>query len=56
MVLLPPRTRRLSGRRKEGRIPSVGEIPGTSSKKTEPNMCSRCTQPGHNRTSCTNPK
>ncbi|CAH2065286.1 unnamed protein product [Thlaspi arvense] len=54
MVLLPPRTRRPSGRRKEGKIPTVGEIPGTRSKKKEPNKCSRCTQPGHNRTSCTN--
>ncbi|CAH2065387.1 unnamed protein product [Thlaspi arvense] len=50
-----PRTRRLPGRPKEGRIPSTGEIAGGSKKKVEPNKCSRCLKSGHNRRSCTNP-
>ncbi|CAH2079375.1 unnamed protein product [Thlaspi arvense] len=56
LVLAPPDTRRKAGRRKESRYPSVGEIPVTRVKKETPNKCGRCGQPGHNRTSCSQPK
>ncbi|CAH2034699.1 unnamed protein product, partial [Thlaspi arvense] len=52
MLLLPPRRRKSSGRRKTNRIPFVGEMPITRVKKDKPNKCSKCFQPGHNRLSC----
>ncbi|KAJ4902577.1 Uncharacterized protein Rs2_16528 [Raphanus sativus] len=51
----PPRTRRPSGRPREGRIPSTGEIPPVKKTKTVPNKCTRCGGTGHNRTRCVCP-
>ncbi|KAJ0233026.1 MULE transposase domain-containing protein [Hirschfeldia incana] len=48
--LQPPNTRRPSGRPKDKRIPSGGDL--QVPKKTKPNKCSRCGQSGHNRTNC----
>ncbi|WZZ70237.1 hypothetical protein YC2023_081607 [Brassica napus] len=53
LVLQPPKTRRPSGRPKENRIPSTGEI--QVPKKTKINRCGRCGVSGHNRTNCTAP-
>ncbi|XP_056853655.1 uncharacterized protein LOC130503002, partial [Raphanus sativus] len=55
VTLLPPQTRRPSGRPKEGRIPSTGEIPVPKKKKLTQNKCGRCGQTGHNRTNCVVP-
>ncbi|CAN7030387.1 unnamed protein product [Brassica rapa subsp. trilocularis] len=48
--LQPPNTRRPSGRPKDKRIPSTGEI--QAPKKTKINRCGRCGHSGHNRTNC----
>ena len=47
-IVLPPVQRRLSGRRRTKRRPSVGETLQTR-------KCSRCQQYGHNRQTCQNP-
>ncbi|XP_038693785.1 uncharacterized protein LOC119991510 [Tripterygium wilfordii] len=44
-VVLPPKTRRKSGRPKKRRIPSSGE-------QIQKRKCSRCKQDGHNRQTC----
>ncbi|XP_024006138.1 uncharacterized protein LOC112082833 [Eutrema salsugineum] len=54
-ILFPPKARRPSGRPKELRIPSTGEIKGNRVSKSVPNKCGRCRLSGHNRSSCTNP-
>ncbi|CAG7894583.1 unnamed protein product [Brassica rapa] len=50
LALQPPKTRRPSGRPKENRIPSTGEI--QVPKITKINRCGRCGVSGHNRTNC----
>ncbi|CAN7018232.1 unnamed protein product [Brassica oleracea var. botrytis] len=50
LSLQPPKTRRPSGRPKDKRIPSTGEI--QVPKKTKLNRCGRCGVSGHNRTNC----
>ncbi|CAH2064898.1 unnamed protein product, partial [Thlaspi arvense] len=55
VVLFPPRSRRASGRRKEIRYPSAGEIPVPRVKKLIPNKSTKCFQPGHNRNTCSKP-
>ncbi|XP_024008013.1 uncharacterized protein LOC112084003 [Eutrema salsugineum] len=55
MVLLPPKSKRPSGRPTGKRIPSKGELRPNRIKKTVQNKCGRCHQSGHNRISCTNP-
>ncbi|CAA7057502.1 unnamed protein product [Microthlaspi erraticum] len=52
LELMPPRNRRLLGRRKRKRIPSTGEFPVPKTRKMVPNRCSRCQKEGHNRTTC----
>ncbi|KAL6336650.1 hypothetical protein AAG906_035964 [Vitis piasezkii] len=47
-VVLPPKTRRPTGRPRKVRIPSSGEGKRTS-------RCSRCGQYGHNRKTCKRP-
>ncbi|XP_038701913.1 uncharacterized protein LOC119998649 [Tripterygium wilfordii] len=47
-VVLPPETRRKSGRPKKRRIPSSGE-------QIQKRKCSRCKQDGHNRQTCSEP-
>ncbi|KAH0925010.1 hypothetical protein HID58_017266 [Brassica napus] len=55
VILFPPLTRRPSGRPKENRIASTGEIPAPKKKKLVPNKCGRCGGTGHNRTNCVLP-
>ncbi|XP_056848847.1 uncharacterized protein LOC130498990 [Raphanus sativus] len=52
LTIYPPKTRRPSGRPRECRIPSTGEIPPAKKTKTVPNKCTRCGGTGHNRTRC----
>ncbi|CAA7035628.1 unnamed protein product [Microthlaspi erraticum] len=52
LVICPPMAGRAKGRRKEARIPSKGEFPVVRKKKEVPNKCTKCLQPGHNRTRC----
>ncbi|CAA7051948.1 unnamed protein product [Microthlaspi erraticum] len=53
--VMPPNTHRPSGRPKETRIPSIGEVPAARVKKTVPNKCTRCLGVGHNRARCKAP-
>ncbi|KAL0800314.1 hypothetical protein Bca101_055489 [Brassica carinata] len=55
LTIYPPRTRRPSGRPREDRIPSAGEIPPTKKAKTTQNKCGRCGGTGHNRARCVRP-
>ncbi|RID46045.1 hypothetical protein BRARA_I02732, partial [Brassica rapa] len=50
VIMLPPQTRRPSGRPRDKRVASTGEIP---KKKLVPNKCGRWT--GHNMTNCVRP-
>src|SRR5262249_28268728 len=47
-TLLPPTSRRQSGRPRKCRIPSSGEVQNMR-------ICSRCKQRGHNRQTCKKP-
>ncbi|CAN7041866.1 unnamed protein product, partial [Brassica oleracea var. botrytis] len=51
----PPQTRLPSGRPKDKRVASTGEIPAPKKKKLVPNKCGRCGDTGHNRTNCVVP-
>ncbi|XP_010507403.1 PREDICTED: uncharacterized protein LOC104784019 [Camelina sativa] len=53
--IIPPKSRRPSGRPIKTRIPSVGEYPKPSTGIVRVNRCSRCKQIGHNISTCTNP-
>ncbi|CAN6854062.1 unnamed protein product [Brassica oleracea] len=58
--MLPPQTRRPSGRPKDKRVASTGEIPVRKiifslKRKLVPNKCGRCGGTGHNRTNCVLP-
>ncbi|CAN7004612.1 unnamed protein product [Brassica oleracea var. botrytis] len=53
--MFPPQTRRPSGRSKDKRVASTGEIPPPKKKKLVPNKCGRCGCTGHNRTNCVVP-
>ncbi|KAK0603686.1 hypothetical protein LWI29_007513 [Acer saccharum] len=49
MIVLPPESRRQSGRPKEIRAPSAGEV-------TRIQHCTKCGEPGHNSLRCLNPR
>ncbi|CAF1926663.1 unnamed protein product [Brassica oleracea] len=55
MTMLPPQTRLPSGRPKDKRVASTGEIPTPKKKKLVPDKCGRCGGTGHNRTNCVVP-
>ncbi|CAN6929520.1 unnamed protein product [Brassica oleracea] len=55
VIMLPPQTRRPSGRPRDKRVASTGEIPAPKKKKLAPNKCGRCRGTGHNRTNCVRP-
>ncbi|CAN6846074.1 unnamed protein product [Brassica oleracea] len=55
VTMLPPQTRHPSGRSKDKRVASTGEIPAPKKKKLFPNKCGRCGGTGHNRTNCVLP-
>ncbi|KAL0713037.1 hypothetical protein Bca4012_020015 [Brassica carinata] len=52
VTIHPPKTRRPSGRPKDKRIPSTGEVQPSKKRKLTPNKCGRCGGTGHNRTRC----
>ncbi|XP_013601325.1 PREDICTED: uncharacterized protein LOC106308749 [Brassica oleracea var. oleracea] len=55
VLMFSPQTRRSSGRPKDKRVASTGEIPAPKKKKLVPNKCGRCGGTGHNRTNCVVP-
>ncbi|KAL0715863.1 hypothetical protein Bca4012_065185 [Brassica carinata] len=54
MKLLPPTTRRPSGRPRKSRMPSAGEIRRSRVSKRK-RVCSRCGGADHNRATCREP-
>ncbi|CAF1854256.1 unnamed protein product [Brassica oleracea] len=50
VTINPPKTRRPSGRPKDKRIPSTGEVHAPKKPKVVPNKCGCCGGTSHNRT------
>ncbi|KAL1198736.1 hypothetical protein V5N11_002997 [Cardamine amara subsp. amara] len=53
--LIPPHTKRPSGRPREMRIPSTVEFGKKKTWQVKVNRCSRCKRTRHNRVRCGNP-